>query len=114
MKKLFHQGDVQGVYIEEMPSSASKIDKRIIVKGNEHIHAVTGDYEMFEDNRFTYVKTGIVAILQHLKDEVDLNTTNVLPAAQHGPIKLEPNTIIKFGIHRRKNSFKKIWEQVLD
>jgi len=111
-----HQGDVQFIYVDELPKSAKPIQKKPVALGEQsgHQHVFTGgEYELFESEtpgRF-FVKTGEKPVyLQHIHESHfkgwDMNLTQ---KADHGPIVVEPNSILEVGIHRRFDPFAETW-----
>lgn len=116
-----HQGDVQFKEISSLPETAKSIKKQPLAYGevSGHIHIITGDYDLFEDERgFKYAKIGNDgASLQHVFDKNfnnDFTTKEKLPIADHKQIDLKPNSIFQIGIQKQYNPFSKIWERVID
>lgn len=115
----FHQGDVQAVETT-LPKNCKPIQKKPIAFGEKHghQHIITGDYEMYEDEKSNiYVTVGINgAVLQHIHQSnfVGFDSMEVKPKADHHPIQLKPNSTWCFGIHKKYNPFSKIWEKVID
>jgi len=121
MKKVLKgmQGDVQFKAVA-LPKNANKISNKPIALGEHsgHCHAITGDAELFEHEGIIYATVGKDgAILQHIHESVlknDFKTKKVLPVADHKPIHLSPNQTYVFGIHKKYNPFKKVFEKVQD
>lgn len=116
-----HQGDVQFVSVQDLPTTSKKIEKQPVALGEHsgHQHVITGDYDLYQEENFLYadIKEG-GAILQHIHESnfKNFDTQEVISKADHHPItkSLKPNTIYKIGIHKKYNPFLKVWEQVID
>lgn len=121
MKREFvHQGDVQCITTDTIPSNVKKISKKPVALGelSGHQHVISGDYELFEDesgNMFAAVGSD-GATLQHIHESnfVSFDKNVAMPIADHKPIELKSNTNYKIGIHRKYNPFAKIFEKVID
>ncbi len=123
MKKDFvHVGDVQHIE-SELPSTAKKIEKKTVAYGEKsgHQHNITGDYEMFEDEKTKdiYVKIGAGgAWSQHVHESIwkasNFDTLEQLQKADHKPARLLPNKIYRIGIHQAYDPYKKIKQKVVD
>lgn len=120
MKELkFHQGDVIGKMIDQIPSEAIKVDNRPIALGSSsHAHAVTGNVTRYElgDNLY-YEVVGEKAILQHtnasnLNDDT-YKSEHSLPVQDHNPIEL-PKGCYQFWIQKAYNPYKRVMERVVD
>lgn len=118
-KEMNMQGDVQ-IITSKLPRSAKKVEKKPIALGevSGHQHVVTGDYELFEDEKSNiYVVVGEKgAMLQHIHQSFfkGYDVKETLPVADHKAIELLPNTTYLTGIHKRYDPFKKVWERVID
>lgn len=114
-----HQGDVQFASTL-LPKGLKKIERKPIAYGEHsgHLHVITGDYEMLEDDKGTlYVSVGNAgAVLRHIHESQfkGYDSKEIMPKADHKPITLIPNTNYIFGIHKRYNPFSKVWEKVID
>lgn len=116
----FHQGDVQGFSIAEIPSNATQIEKTFFAKSEKsgHCHALCGDYNLFEVENGHVIQVGSDgATLNHTGYEKltpeywDKN--QIMPVADHKPTMI-PEGIYFVGIQRRKKHFSKVWERVID
>jgi hypothetical protein len=121
MKKITgHQGDVQFKTIETIPTNAKKIKNLPLAYGevSGHVHVLTGDIEMYEDNdrKFALVK-GDGARIQHVYEKIlkrgCLTQTEELPIADHSSILLPPGSY-EFGVQKKYNPFEKTFERVVD
>ena len=120
--KNWHQGDVQGFEITDIPECWQKTTKTFFAKSEKsgHAHALCGDYELFtEPNSDGFiVKVGTDgATLNHteyhnLTSEY-WNKNQILPVADHKPTVLTEG-IYLVGIQKRKKQFSKAWEKVQD
>lgn len=123
MKKHFiHTGDVQFVEAT-LPKNAKLISKKTVAFGEKsgHLHVITGDYEMLEDEKTKkiYVKIGKGgAWSQHVHETIwkhaNYDTTEELQKADHKPCRLLPNKTYKVGIHQAYDPYLKIKTKVLD
>lgn len=115
-----HQGDVQFTQIDKLPAGAKKVANKPLAYGEKsgHLHVATGSIELFEHDGFVFASVGSDgAYLQHVHESVFQNRFSInepMTKADHHPHKLEPNTVYKFGIHKKYNPFKKVFERVLD
>lgn len=122
MKKDFiHTGDVQAIE-SKLPISAKIIEKKVVAFGEKsgHLHVITGDYKMFEDDKKdVYVTVGNGgAWSQHVHETVwkkaGFDSKEPLQKADHKPAKLLPNKTYRVGIHQAYDPYKKIKEKVID
>ena len=120
-REFLHQGDVQILGVDSIPSDAKRIEKKPIALGelSGHEHVITGDYELFEDEKTGFIFAAVGsdgASLQHIHESnfTSFDTKISLAPAEHKEITLKPNKTYKFGIHKKFNPFKKIFEKVLD
>lgn len=117
-----HQGDVQYMSIDSLPADAKRIDKKPVALGEHsgHQHVVTGDYEMFEDEKSNiFITVGNAgAVLQHIHESnfKSFDTKALIGKADHNACTktLVPGKVYKFGIHQRYEPFKKVFEKVQD
>lgn len=115
-----HQGDVQFTEISSIPVKAKKIAHKPLALGEHsgHLHAVTGDVELFELEGEILAAVGADgAYLQHVHESVFQNRyalNEPMTKADHHPHKLKPNTVYRFGIHKKYNPFSKVFERVKD
>jgi hypothetical protein len=116
----FHQGDVQGRTIDQLPEGAVRTENKPLALGEKHGHAhvVTGDVERYEINNRVIFLVKTLAFLQHIhlsamENEANWKTTELLPIADHRPIEL-PAGIYEFFIQNEYNPYKKIFEKVID
>ena len=116
----FHQEDVQGFSINEIPKNAKKISKTFFAKSEKsgHCHAMCGDYDLYEyeDSFIVNVKeNGAIlnhTLLSNLNDTYwDSNKTTEI--ADHKPTILSKG-IYRIGIQRQYNPFEEIWKKVID
>jgi len=123
MKKLIHghNGDVEFLFIDAIPSQAEKIENRPVAYGEQsgHAHVITGNVEMFENGGFMYAKVGPGgARIQHVKEELMTkeNWTSVEqgPQADHGSTLVAAGKTIKFGVFQQYNPYKKLMEASKD
>lgn len=121
-KDFIHTGDVQAVE-SILPKNAKAISKKPVAYGEKsgHLHVITGDYEMLEDEKTkdVYVKVGPEgAWSQHIHETIwkkaNFDTKEVLEKADHKPARLLPNKVYRIGIHKAYNPYKKIFEKVID
>ena len=120
--KKFHQGDVQAIAINEIPSNAKKIAKQPIALGEHsgHQHVLVGDYELYEleDGRLMAAIGEGGANLQHIHESNFKGYENqeILAKADHHPIvkSITPGSKWIFGIHKKYNPFAKVFERVID
>ena len=120
-KDFIHTGDVQAVETM-LPKKAKLISKKPVAYGEKsgHLHVITGDYEMFEDEKQeVYVKIGNKgAWSQHVHETIwknaNYDTLETLQKADHNPARLLPNKVYKIGIHKAYEPYKKIMEKVID
>lgn len=122
LKQKGHQGDVQFRTITQLPTNAKKIENTPLAYGEHsgHIHVLTGDVELFETeqgNRYAVIG-GKGALIQHVHENRFklLNYADLKPMQHedHMPIELQPNQVVEFGIHKKYDPFKKVWEKVID
>jgi hypothetical protein len=117
-KQQGHQGDVQFKSVS-LPKGAKKVEHKPLALGEHsgHLHAVTGDVELYEFEGRTFAKVGgDGAFLQHVHDSIFKNRYGLkkpIEKADHKPIKLNPG-VYEFGIHKKYNPFSKVWEKVID
>lgn len=121
-KDFIHTGDVQAIETS-MPEKVKVISKRPVAFGEKsgHLHVITGDYDMFEDEQTkdVYVKVGSKgAFSQHVHETIwknaNYDTMEQLQKADHKPSRLLPNKVYRIGIHKAYNPYKKIFEKVID
>lgn len=121
-KDFIHTGDVQAVE-SSLPKTVKLIEKKPVAFGEKsgHLHVITGDYEMFEEEetKDVYVKVGEKgAWSQHVHETIwkkaNYDTLEQLQKADHKPARLLPNKTYRIGIHKAYSPFKKIFEQVID
>ena len=120
-KDFIHTGDVQAVETS-LPVNAKSISKKPVAYGEKsgHLHVITGDYEMFEDeNKEVFVKIGKGgAWSQHVHESIWKNsgfdTVEQLQKADHKPARLLPNKVYKIGIHQAYDPYQKIKQKVID
>lgn len=117
----FHQGDVQGKSIAELPAGAKPIAKKALALGEHsgHMHILTGpDVQLFEHKGKVFAAVGgDGASLQHIHEsrltEPAWKSTQTLEKADH-PAHMLPPGIYEFHIQNAFNPFKKAMEQVID
>jgi len=115
-----HQGDVQLLSIDSVPSDAKRIAKTFIAKSEKsgHAHAMCGDYELFELEQGFVIKVGHDGCTlnhtgyQNLTEEY-WDKNQVMPVADHKPTILKEGVYF-VGIQQRKKHFSKVWEKVRD
>jgi len=119
MNQQGHQGDVQFKTVK-IPKKVKSIKKRPLAYGEKsgHQHVVTGDYEMFEDEKSNlYVVVGPSgATLRHIHESnfKGFDKDVEAPVADHKNIKLKPGSSLVFGIHQKYEPFAKTFEKVID
>lgn len=116
---LLMQGDVQAMKVTTIPEWAKLIAKKAIALGEKsgHQHTITGDYDMYKDDKFMYIDVKDAgALLQHIHESNfgGFDSMEVKSRADHKIDILEPNTIYKFGIHKKYNPYTKFWEKSRD
>lgn len=117
----FHQGDVQGKTINSLPKNCRRIDNQPLAYGeiSGHIHVLTGDVELYENNEKKFAKVGNKgARLQHilhgnLKSANCMTEVKELPVADHKSILLSPG-IYEFGIQKQYDPYENVFKQVVD
>ncbi len=119
-KIKFHQGDVIGVSIESIPSTAKKVSNRPIAYGehSRHQHVLTGDVEMFElEGRLIAAVAAGGARLQHVHESnftsENWTTTREITKADHHSHLLPPGNY-EFYIQNAYNPYSKLMEKVID
>src|ERR1035437_5937963 len=120
-KDFIMVGDTQCVETV-LPTTAKVIERKPIAYGEKsgHVHVITGDYEMLEDeNKDVYVTVGSKgAWSQHVHETIwknaNFDTMEQLQKADHKPSRLLPNKTYKVAIHQAYNPYKKIQEKVVD
>ncbi|MDW8466873.1 MAG: hypothetical protein RML35_12090 [Chloroherpetonaceae bacterium] len=113
-----HQGDVQIFEIDRIPEKAKKVSKRYFARSEKtgHVHALCGNYDLFEDEDGLYVKVyGEGAALNHVMEKgfEMWDKAVILNYADHKPVFLPAGTY-KVGIQKRFNPFAAVWEKVTD
>jgi hypothetical protein len=120
-KDMIMTGDVQAIETN-LPKGVKVIEKKPVAYGEKsgHLHVITGDYEMFEDEKQNvYVKVGGKgAWSQHVHESIWKNagfdTMEELQKADHKPARLLPNKVYRIGIHQAYDPYQKIKQKVLD
>lgn len=121
-KDFIHTGDVQAVE-SKIPANAKKVERCPVAYGEKsgHLHVITGDYEMFDDGTFKYIKVGAKgAASQHVhqtiwdKNIAGYDTLELLEKADHKPARLLPNKVYKVGVHQAYDPYAKIKQKVID
>lgn len=117
-----HQGDLQFKTVDSLPANAKKIPHTPLALGEHsgHMHVLTGDVDIYEteqETRFAVIgEKG--AWLQHVheKNFKLLNYADLKPMQHedHLPVKIRPNQILEFGIHKKFDPFQKVWNNVID
>ena len=116
-----HQGDTQWFGIDTIPQDAKKIEKRFIAQSETSgsVHALFGDYDMYEYEDGFIVHAKEECILNHsLQSLIDKNLVS-MDAAEVLPPKDHRHTIIPKGIHfvgiqQRFDPLKGLKEKVRD
>lgn len=115
----FHQGDVIGSLVDNIPSEATQVNNKPIALGSSnHVHILTGNVFRYElGERVFFEVKGEKAVLQHT------NASNLipenylaeyhLPVQDHNPIELKKG-FYEFWIQKAYNPFKKKMEEVKD
>lgn len=117
-----HHGDVQLFEVESIPSTAKKVEKKLIAKSERsgHCHVLCGDYDMFEtDKGETFVVVGTDGCtLNHTRYETLtpqlMSKNQATKIADHKPNFYKAGTKLFLGIQKRKKHFSKVWEKVQD
>lgn len=121
-KDFIHTGDVQAIETV-LPKTAKTIEKKPVAYGEKsgHLHVITGDYEMFEDEKTkdVYVTVGKGgAWSQHVHETIwktaNYDTMEQLQKADHKPARLLPNKTYRIGIHQAYDPYQKIKQKVID
>lgn len=121
-KDFIHTGDVQAIETV-LPKTAKKIEKKPVAYGEKsgHLHVITGDYEMFEneETKDVYVTIGKQgAWSQHVHETIWKNTNydtmEQLQKADHKSARLLPNKTYRIGIHQAYDPYAKIKQKVID
>ena len=119
-KLRFHQGDVIGAAIGNIPANAKRIKNRPIALGEHsgHMHVLTGDVEMFElDGRIICAVGKDGARLQHVHESnfTDASWTKKeeITKADHNSNEL-PAGNYEFWIQYSYNPYSKLREKVID
>ena len=101
-----HQGDVQIFQISELPEGLKKSEKQFIAASERSgsVHALFGDYDMYETEDGFVVDVKDTCILNHsLKqfiDSISMDESKVLPKKDHRHTTLSPG-IYYIGIQNR-------------
>lgn len=117
-----HTGDVQLFSIDQLPQDVKKIKNCPVAYGETsgHIHVITGDVELFQDNEGNYfAKTGkgkawSQHTLQNQFTDSLYDSQEPVVTADHLPCELLPETIYHIGIQKQYNPYEKIWNKVVD
>jgi len=116
----FHQGDVIGCSINELPEGAIEVANQPIALGeiHGHAHVLTGIVKRYDlESRILYHVINTCAILQHTHianmNEETYQTTKILPVCDHNPLTLPPG-FYEFWIQNQYNPYKKLMEKVID
>jgi hypothetical protein len=118
---VFHQGDVQGRQIAELPKGLKKVKNQPLAYGEHsgHQHCLTGDVELFmaEDGTFFAAVGSDGATLQHIHEsyfkESDWVSTKEIQKADHNPLHIPAGTY-EFWIQNSYNPYSKLMEKVID
>ena len=118
-KQVGHQGDTQWYEITKIPEDAKKIKKQFLAASEKtgHVHALSGNYELYEVNDGFIVNVKEDSILNHTEKSV-LNENNwnkpvILPSKDHNPSVIKKG-LYYVGIQRKFNPLEKHFEKVRD
>lgn len=119
LDQVGHQGDTQWFSIDGVPKNAKKVKKQFIAASEKsgHVHALSGNYDMYEVEDGFVVEVHEDSILNHTSNN-QLNEENwskpvELPAKDHNPSTIKKGTYF-VGIQRRFNPLKSYMEEVKD
>lgn len=121
-KDFIHTGDVQAIETK-LPKGLRAIERKPVAYGEKsgHLHIITGDYQMLEDEKTkdVYVVIGAQgAWSQHVHETIwkksNFDTLEVLEKADHKPARLLPNKTYRIGIHKAYSPYEKIMNKVID
>lgn len=111
--------DTQWFAIDGVPSEAKPLNKQFIAASEKtgHVHALSGNYEMFEVEDGFVIDVKDECILNHtsknLLNEENWNNPVELPAKDHNSSKIGKGVYF-VGIQRRFNPLSKFMEKVTD
>jgi hypothetical protein len=117
----FHQGDVQGRQIVEIPSTAKRVKNQPVAYGEHsgHQHCLTGDVALFmaEDGTFFAAVGSDGATLQHVHEsnfsETAWTSNRLITKADHDALKL-PAGNYEIWIQNSYNPYSRLMEKVID
>lgn len=119
IEQIGHQGDTQWFSVDKIPANAKKINKMFLAASEQSgsVHALCGDYDLYECEDAFYVNVMKDCILNHtFKQNIndDTLTKNV-----ELPVKDHRSSIIKkglyfVGIQQRYDPLQKLWKKVQD
>ena len=121
-RHFVHGGDVQAITISSLPANCKEISNKPIALGEKsgHMHIATGpDVRLMEDAEGNlFAVTGEAGgFLQHVHQsnfDGNYRTDRIIGKADHKPVTLRPNSVYKFGIHKRYNPLQQFWEKAKD
>lgn len=121
-RHFVHGGDVQAITIQSLPEKCREISNKPIALGEKsgHMHIATGeDVRLMEDEQGNlFAVTGDTGgFLQHVHQsnfDGNYRVNKIISKADHKPVTLLPNSIYKFGIHKRYNPLERFWEKSKD
>ena len=119
LNQFGHQGDTQWFNIDVIPETAKIMKKQFIAASEKtgHVHALSGDYDMYEYDDGFVMEIHKDCVLNHTaKTELNQKTWNKpveLPARDHRSSVI-PKGIYYVGIQQRFNPLSKMLEKVKD
>ncbi len=118
-KQLGHQGDTQWYSIKSIPENAKKVKKQFLATSEKtgHVHALSGNYELYDVQDGFVVDVKEDSILNHTQDtllnEKSWNEPVTLPSKDHKPSVIKKG-LYYVGIQRKFNPLEKHFEKVKD
>lgn len=123
-EQMAHQGDTQWFEIEEIPSSAKKIEKQFIAASERSgsFHALFGDYDLYEvehegEKGYCVDAKGELVLnhsLQSNLNEISMDDAKILPKKDHRHSIIPKGTKFFVGIHRRADPLSASFKRVTD
>ena len=118
LKQTGHQGDVQIFTIDSIPSNAKKVSKQFIAASEKsgHVHALTGDYDMYETEDGFIMDCHEDCILNHTSKELlndKWDKPVKLPQKEHRHSALKKGLYI-VGIQNRFDPMENVKKKVVD
>lgn len=119
LNQFGHQGDTQWYNIDEIPTTAKKMEKQFIAASEKtgHVHALSGNYDMYEHENGFVMEIHEDCVLNHTtKTELNEKTWDKpvqLPERDHRS-SIIPKGVYYVGIQQKFNPLSKMLEKVKD